>query len=147
MIPEIRNRVTAEQQAVLEDEEVLHEQMLYYHVLNEEETTLKEKISNSLESIDNLPNPRPLRYAKKKALDKLTRKMNTVIATIPSKGITKTNLLLKATACVISEELEDRQKIKANQKNKGQEPLWKRRIQNKIDQLRKDVSRMEELKR
>jgi len=83
------------------------------------------------------------RYANKKKLSDITKRINTVVATIASKDITSTNKMMKAVATVVSEVLEE--KKKKTEKKNIKEPLWKRRMQSKIDELHKDVSRLEEL--
>ena len=69
--------------------------------------------------------------------------MNLLLAKIRSENITTTNDLIYAAALVTTENAG----IKIKKGRKQAEPMWKRRIENQIRQLRKDLSRIEELKK
>ena len=69
--------------------------------------------------------------------------MNLLLAKIRSENITTTNDLIYAAAVVTTENAG----IKIEKGRKQAEPMWKRRIENQIRQLRKDLSRIEELKK
>lgn len=62
-----------------------------------------------------------------------------VAAQIQTKDISETNRLLHATAVVVNERLD----LKPGKKKATKEPWWKRRLQGQVDQLRKDLSRLE----
>ena len=64
-----------------------------------------------------------------------------VAAQIQTKDISETNRLLYATAVVVTERLG----IKPGKKKATKEPWWKRRLQGQVDQLRKDLSRLEQV--
>ena len=51
-------------------------------------------------------------------------------------SITETNELLYAGAIVLT----NRSRVKINKAAKRKEPMWKRRLQNKIKELREDLS-------
>ena len=57
-------------------------------------------------------------------------------------SITKTNELFYAGAVVVSNRLG----VKIDKVAARKEPIWKRRLQNKIKELRKDLSQLETLK-
>ena len=54
-------------------------------------------------------------------------------------SITKTNELFYAGACVVTNTLG----VKINKVARTKEPMWKRRLQNKLKELRKDLSQLE----
>ena len=72
-------------------------------------------------------------------LNRTTAKMNRVIELIETKTITQTNSLIKAVADQL-----DLQKYEGGKK-KG--PWWKRRIEEDIKQLKKDISILEKVKK
>ena len=57
-------------------------------------------------------------------------------------SITKTNQLFYAGAVVVTNRLG----VKINKAAERKEPMWKRRLRNKIKELRKDLSQLESLK-
>ena len=64
-----------------------------------------------------------------------------VAAQIQTNDISETNRLLYATAVVVTERLG----IKPGKKKATKEPRWKRRLQGQMDQLRKNLSRLEQV--
>ena len=64
-----------------------------------------------------------------------------VAAQIQTKDISETNRLLYATIVVVTERLG----IKPGKKKLTKEPWWKRRLRAQVDQLRKDLSRLEQI--
>ena len=57
-------------------------------------------------------------------------------------SITKTNALLYAGAVVVANRLG----VKINEAVERKEPMWRRRLQNKIKELKKDLSLLESSK-
>ena len=57
-------------------------------------------------------------------------------------SITRTNELFYAGAVVVTNRLE----VKINKAAEGKEPMWRRRLQNKIKELRKDLNQLESSK-
>ena len=64
-----------------------------------------------------------------------------VAAQIQNKHISETNRLLYATAVVVTERL----RIKPGKKKATKEPWRKRRLQGQVDQLREDLSQLEQV--
>ena len=88
---------------------------------------------------------KPLRHVNRKKLMEGTSLINSCIAEIPTSSITETNTLLLAGAHLVSERLGEKPANKNTEKRKT--PLWKRRIEDKITQVRKDISYLEEKKK
>ena len=78
---------------------------------------------------------------KKKLLEE-TAKVNKVLSKFKTHSITKTNELFYAGTYVVTNRL--RLKIEKVAGRKG--PMWKRRLQNKIKELRRDLSQLAALK-
>ena len=78
---------------------------------------------------------------KKKLLEE-TVKVNKVLSKFKMHSITKTNELFYAGATVVTTRLG----VKIDKVAGRKEPMWKRRLQNKINKLRKDLSQLEGLK-
>ena len=111
--------------------------------LNKEETELKEELLRAMCDIENLSEPKPLRNVNKKKLEDITKMMNTVTATIGTNNITETNIMIRTAAVIINEKLG----VTNQKRREKKEPMWKRRMQLKIDEMRKDVGRLEEMKK
>ena len=79
---------------------------------------------------------------KRRIREKL-RTVEEVAVLIPTKDITNTNRLLYSITVVVTERLA----IKPTKKKETKEPWWKRRLQGQLDQLRKDLSRLEQIRR
>ena len=75
---------------------------------------------------------------KKKLLDE-TDKVDEVLSKFKTHSITKTNELLYAGAFVVANRLG----VKIDKVTGRKEPMWKRRLQNKIKEFRKDLSQLE----
>ena len=88
---------------------------------------------------DKLP---ALRNVPKKKLLEETAKVNKVLSKFKTHSITKTNELFYAGTYVVTKRL--RLKIEKVAGRKG--PMWKRRLQNKIKELRRDLSQLAALK-
>ena len=75
---------------------------------------------------------------KKKLLEKTT-KADKVLSKFKTHSIAKTNELLYAGAVVVTNKLG----VKIDKVAVRKEPMWKRRLQNKMRELRKDLSQLE----
>ena len=78
---------------------------------------------------------------KKKLLEETT-KVDKFLSKFKTHSITKTNELFYAGAFVVRNRLG----VKIDKVAGRKEPMWKRRLQNKIKELRKDLSQLEALK-
>ena len=85
---------------------------------------------------DKLP---ALRNVPKKKLLQETAKVDKVLSKFKTHSITKTNELFYAGAVVVTNRLG----AKIDKVAWRNEPIWKRRLQNKIRELRDDVSQLE----
>ena len=83
--------------------------------------------------------PPNLRNTERSKLKKAVTEVNSVISLIETQTITETNRLLLAGAKVVAARLG----FKAGESKRVKEPWWLRRIKSKIQQLRKDISRLE----
>ena len=106
----------------------------------EEEVAITEEMGEALErrKKDKLP---ALRDITKKKLLEETAKIDKFLCKFKTHSITKTNELFYAGAVVVTNRLAVKIKKAAERK----EPIW-RRLQNKIKELRKDVSQLESSK-
>ena len=111
--------------------------------LEEEEFAISEKIVEVLErrQKDKLP---ALRDIPKKKLLEETAMVDKVLSKFKIHSITKTNELFYAGAVVVTNRLG----VKINKAAERRETMWKRRrrLQNKIKELRKDLSQLESSK-
>ena len=109
--------------------------------LDEEEVAIVMEIAEVIERgrKDKLP---ALRNVPKKKLLEETAKADKVLSKFKTHSITKTNELLYAGAFVVTNRLG----VKIDKVAGRKEPMWKRRLQNKIKELRKDLSQLEALK-
>ena len=87
---------------------------------------------------------KPLRHVNWKKLKEETSVVNACLTNITTNTITDTNTLLLAGAHVVRERLGE--KAAPEKPTERKEPFWKRRIEEKISQLRKDISYLEEMK-
>ena len=106
--------------------------------LDEEEVAIVIEIAEVIERgrKDKLP---ALRTVPKKNLLEETAKVDKVLSKFKTHSITKTNELFYARAFVITNRLG----VKIDKVAWRKEPMCKRRLQNKIKELRKDVSQLE----
>ena len=106
--------------------------------LDEEEVAIVMEIAEVIEKgrKDKLP---ALRNVPKKKLLEETAKVDKVLSNFKTHSITKTNELFYAGAFVVTNRLE----VKIDKVAGRKEPMWKRRLQNKIKELRKDLSQLE----
>ena len=80
-----------------------------------------------------------LRTVPKKKLLEETAKVDKVLSKLKIRSITKTNELFYAGAVVVTNRLG----VKIDKVARRKEAMWKRRLQNKIKGLRKDLSQLE----
>ena len=80
-----------------------------------------------------------LRNVPKKKLLEVTAKVDKVLSKFKTHSITKTNELFYARAVVVTNRLG----VKIDKVAGRKERIWKRRLQNKIKELRKDLSQLE----
>ena len=85
--------------------------------------------------------PAPRNVPKKKLLEE-TAKLDKVLSEFKTHSITKTNELLYAGAVVVTSRLG----VKIDKIPERKEPMWKRRLKNKIKEVRNDLSQLEEWK-
>ena len=106
--------------------------------LDEEQVAIVMEIAEVIEKgrKDKLP---ALRNVPKKKLLKETVKVDKVLTKFKTYSITKTNELFFAGAVVVTNRLG----VKIEKTAGRKEPMWKRRLQNKIKELRKDVNELE----
>ena len=109
--------------------------------LDEEEVAIVIEIAEVIERgrKDKLP---ALRTMPKKKLLEEAAKVDKVLSQFKTHSITKTNELFYAGAFVVTNRLG----VKIDKVVGRKEPMWKRRLQNKIEELRKDLSKLEALK-
>ena len=106
--------------------------------LDEEQVAIVMEIAEVIEKgrKDKLP---ALRNVPKKKLLEETVKVDKVLTKFKTYSITKTNELFFAGAVVVTNRLG----VKIEKTAGRKEPMWKRRLQNKIKELRKDVNELE----
>ena len=69
-------------------------------------------------------------------LNRTTAKVNRVIELIETKNITQTNNLIKAAGVWVADQLG----LKKSEDGKKKDPWWKRRIEEDIKQLKKNIN-------
>ena len=106
--------------------------------LDEEEVTIVIEIAEVIERCrkDKLP---ALRTVPKKKLLEEAAKVDKVLSKFKTHSITKTNELFHAGAFVVTNRLG----VKIDKVAGKKESMWKRRLQNKIKEHRKDLSQLE----
>ena len=106
--------------------------------LDEKEVAIVMKIAEVIERgrKDKLP---ALRNVPKKKLLEKTAKVDKVLSKFKTHSITKTNELFYTGDVVVTNRLG----VKIDKEAGIKEPMWKRRWQNKIKELRKDLSQLE----
>ena len=113
----------------------------YDNIDTAEKQTILEKIIELMKK-DNLPNPQNLRRIDRVRLKEKTELVGEVIDSVEASNIIEDNKLVKYGALVITQLLG----IKEIRNKKKEEPFWKRRIESKINALRKDVRLTERCK-
>ena len=106
--------------------------------LDEEEVAIVMEIAVVIERgrKDKLP---AVRNVPKKKLLEETAKVDKVLSNFKTYSITKTNEFFNAGAVVVTNRLA----VKLDKVDGRKKPMWKRRLQNKIKELRKDSSQLE----
>ena len=106
--------------------------------LDEEEVAIVMEIAEVIEKgrEDKLP---ALRNVSKKKLLEETAKVDKVLSKFKTYSITKTNELFHVGAFVVTYRLG----VTIDKVDGRKEPMWKTRLQNKIKELRKDLSLLE----
>ena len=106
--------------------------------LDEEEVAIVIEIAEVIERgrKDKLP---ALRTVPKKKLLEEVAKVDNVLCKFKTHSITKINQLFYVGAFVVTNRLD----VKINKVAGRKEPMWKTRLQNKIKELRKDLSQLE----
>ena len=106
--------------------------------LDAEEITIVMEIAEVIERgrKDKLP---ALRKVPKKELLEEAAKVDKVLSKFKTHSITKTNELFYAGVVVVTNRLG----VKIDKVARRKEPMWKRRLQNKIKEHRKDLSQLE----
>ena len=82
---------------------------------------------------------KPFKNIDQVKLNKITQKVNEVLVCIETKNITETNNLVRAVETYVAKEMG----LKEKRKKEKKDPWWKRRIQNDIAKLRKEISIMD----
>ena len=103
--------------------------------LDEKEVAIVMEIAEVIERgrKDKLP---ALRNVPKKKLLEENAKVDKVLSKFKTPSITKTNELLYAGAFVVTNRL----RVKIDKAAGRKKPMWKKRLQNKIKELRKELS-------
>ena len=106
--------------------------------LDEEEVATVMEIAEVIEKGRKDKLPALINVPKKKFLEG-TVKVDKVVSKFKTHSITKNNELFYAGAVVVTNRLG----VKIDKVAGRKEPMWKRRLQNKIKELRKDLSQLE----
>ena len=110
-------------------------------LLTESEKAIVERLKIIMNEKQRKPLP-SLKKINKEQILKEVKEVNEVLKKMRKDTITTTNDLMYAAAAIVSENLGmTREPTKARK-----EPWWKRRLTNQIEQMRKDLSRIERLK-
>ena len=107
-------------------------------ILDEEKVAIVMEIAEVIERGRKDKSPALRNVPKKKLLEE-TAKVDKVLSKFKTHSITKTNELFNAGAVVVANRLG----VKIDKVAWKKEPMWKRRLQNKIKALRKDLSQLE----
>ena len=106
--------------------------------LDEEEVAIVTEVAEMIERGRKNKLPALRNVLKKKLLEETT-KFDKVLSKFKTHSILKTNELFYAGAVVVTNRLE----VKIDKVAGRKESMWKRRLQNKIKELRKDLSQLE----
>ena len=105
-----------------------------------QETT--EQITRLVEEPERIQT-KPMRHVNNKHLQGETMLVIRCLASFCPEDITKTNTLLLAAAHVVRERLGE--KIFQPKEHQHKQPFWKRRVEDKVKELRKDISHLAEI--
>ena len=106
--------------------------------LDEEEVAIVMEVAEVIERDKKDMLPALTNVPKKKLLEE-TAKVDNVLSKFKTHSIKKTNKLFYAGAFVVTNRLG----VKIDKVAGRKKPMWKRRLQNKIKELRKDLSQLE----
>ena len=109
--------------------------------LKEEEVAIIEEIAEVLERTQKVKLPALRNVSKKKLLEE-TVKVDKVLCKFKTHSITKTNELFYAGAAVVTNRL----RVKNNKAAERKKPMCRRKLQNKIKDVRTDISQLESSK-
>ena len=112
--------------------------------MNEEQREIVDSILNMMKE-DNWEAPKGFKKIERSKLDQETKKVNQVIGSIQTPTISDTNRLIAAVATYVGQKVG--LKAKDNRPKRNTEPLWKRRIREKINEIRKHINILERHKR
>ena len=113
--------------------------------LTQEEEDLKEHLVNMYQQTTSRCRLPPLKLVYKKTMNSKLNQINRVLTTIPTSTLEETNRLMYAAASLITTQMG--YKITPNgRKREERVPRWKIRLQNNINNWRKDISNLENLK-
>ena len=107
-------------------------------ILDEEEVAIVMEIAEMIDWGTKDKSPALRNVPKKKLLEE-TAKVDKVLSKFKTHSITKTNELFYAGAVVVTNRLG----VRIDKVTWRKEPMWKRRLQSKIKELRKDLSQLE----
>ena len=101
---------------------------------------ITEQITRLVEEPERI-HTKPMRHVNNKRLKGETMLVNRCLASFCPEDITKTNTLLSAH--VLRQRLGE--KILQPKENQHKQPFWKRRVEDKVKELRKDISHLAEI--
>ena len=130
----IENNVTDAEMEVNERDERNNLQV-NFEGLNEEETQMIQNILSIVET-KSFGGIKPFKKVNKCKLSKLTGNVNRVLKYIVTNNISETNDLIRAAETYIANELG----LKDERPRRKKEPWWKRRIEEDINVLKKNIS-------
>ena len=123
------------------DEGTIRAEQFEDELFTESEKATVERLKIIMNEKKRKPLP-SLKKINKEQILKEVKEVNEVLEKVRTDTITTTNDLMYAAAVIVSENLGlTREPIKVRK-----EPWWKRRLTNQIEQMRKDLSRIERLK-
>jgi hypothetical protein len=126
----------AEMDVAVEENRAVHDGEI--HRLSEEESAILKRLTEifSKEDKGKIYNLKNCDYSKVK---KETARVNNILRHVPVNNITEVRNLLQAGAVLVGELLE----IRESRPREHKEPFWKRRVQQDVKRLRKDLGRVE----
>ena len=105
----------------------------------EEEIQLVKEIMEQMEKDET---PMNMRNVERDKLVKKVKEIDKVLKEIPTERITDTNKVLNAAGCIVGKKLG----VKKRKAREAKEPEWKKRLNMQINELRKDLSRLQKWK-
>ena len=150
-ISESQNTTESENEVILEtqqqnQEAVENEAPVITNQLIAGEKDLIEKITNNITDIPERVQIPSMISENKKLLKENTDNINRLLPYIPTADSTQTNNLIYAAAKTIAEMMGKKFEKKVKRKKKKEAPPWKIRLTNKVNQLRKNLSILTEMK-